>query len=83
MSEPIILHNYVGGEFIAPSTGQYLDNPEPAVGTTLSHVPKSNAEDVKAAVDAAQAAFADWSARPYEYESCHGCSTPIAFIRLR
>ena len=65
MSEPIILHNYVGGEFIAPSTGQYLDNPEPAVGTTLSHVPKSNAEDVKAAVDAAQAAFVDWSTRPF------------------
>ena len=46
MSEPIILHNYVGGEFIAPSTGQYLDNPEPAVGTILSHVPKSNAESL-------------------------------------
>ena len=54
MSEPIILHNYVGGEFIAPSTGLYLDNPEPALGTVLSHVPKSNAEDVKAAVDAAK-----------------------------
>ena len=65
MSEPIILHNYVGGEFIAPSTGQYLDNPEPAVGTILSHVPKSNAEDVKAAVDAAKVAFVDWSARPF------------------
>ena len=65
MSEPVILHNYVGGEFIAPSTGQYLDNPEPAVGTILSHVPKSNAEDVKAAVDAAKAAFVDWSARSY------------------
>ena len=66
MSEPIILHNYVGDEFIAPSTGQYLDNHEPAVGTILSHVPKSNTEDVKAAVDAAKAAFNDWSVRSYQ-----------------
>ena len=65
MSEPIILHNYIGGEFIAPSTGLYLDNPEPARGTILSHVPKSGAADVEAAVEAAKAAFVDWSATPY------------------
>ena len=65
MSDVAILHNFVGGEFIAPSTGQYIDNVNPAVGEVIAHVPRSTRDDVNAAVAAAREAFADWSQRSF------------------
>ncbi len=56
--------NFIGGEFVAPANGNYLDNVEPATGRPYSLVPDSDARDVEQAVTAAQAAFAGWSATP-------------------
>jgi aminomuconate-semialdehyde/2-hydroxymuconate-6-semialdehyde dehydrogenase len=57
----ILLQNYINGELVAPQNGQYLDNYEPATGKVYAQIPDSDAQDVEAAVQAAQAAFPAWS----------------------
>ena len=58
------LRNYVGGEWVAPSTTEYLDLSNPATGEALGRVPLSGARDVDQAVAAAQAAFLKWREVP-------------------
>jgi len=60
------LQNYIGGMFLPPLSGQYLDNVAPATGEVYSLVPDSGPEDVEAAVRAAKEAFPAWSAMPLE-----------------
>lgn len=55
------LQNYIGGSLCPPSNGAYLDNYEPAKGAVYSLIPRSNADDVAAAVKAAEKAFPAWS----------------------
>jgi aminomuconate-semialdehyde/2-hydroxymuconate-6-semialdehyde dehydrogenase len=55
------IRNFVGGKFLGPVSGKYLDNIEPATGKPYSQVPDSDARDVEAAVAAADKAFAEWS----------------------
>ena len=47
------IRNYINGELIAPQSGQYLDNFNPAEGKVYSLIPDSEASDVQLAVDAA------------------------------
>ncbi|MBP7769638.1 MAG: aldehyde dehydrogenase [Aliarcobacter sp.] len=49
--------NFIGGEWIAPTSGQYFDNLSPVDGQILTRVPRSNEADVEAAVLAANKAF--------------------------
>jgi len=58
------LRNYVGGEWVAPSTTEYVDLSNPATGEALGRVPLSGARDVDQAVAAAQAAFLKWREVP-------------------
>src|SRR5206468_4085232 len=58
------LQNYVGGEWVAPQSADYLDLTNPATGEALGKVPLSGARDVDAAVAAAQAAFLKWRQVP-------------------
>lgn len=53
--------NYIGGELVEPIANQYLENIEPATGKVYGQIPDSDVEDVKAAVNAAEAAFPVWS----------------------
>jgi aminomuconate-semialdehyde/2-hydroxymuconate-6-semialdehyde dehydrogenase len=55
------IENYIGGELKTPVSGNYLDNFDPAVGRPYSHTPDSDQRDVELAVDAARAAFREWS----------------------
>lgn len=55
--------NYIDGKWIAPISGTYLENINPATGAVYSLIPDSDQRDVQLAVDAAQAAFEDWSNR--------------------
>jgi aldehyde dehydrogenase (NAD+) len=55
---------YVGGEWRAPSEGEYFDTHNPADGSVLARVPQASAADTDAAVSAARNAFASWSAAP-------------------
>src|SRR5258705_8361078 len=58
------LRNYIGGEWIAPGSVDYLDLTTPATGEALGKVPLSGARAVAEAVAAAQAAFVKWRAVP-------------------
>jgi aminomuconate-semialdehyde/2-hydroxymuconate-6-semialdehyde dehydrogenase len=60
-TEPIQIKNFIGGEFVEPVDGKYLDNIEPATGKPYSQVPDSDARDVDLAVAAAEKAFTEWS----------------------
>lgn len=55
------IQNYIGGELIAPVSGEYLDNYDPATGEAYSYIPDSDQRDVESAVNAAQLAFLSWS----------------------
>src|SRR5437879_6705936 len=63
MTNPPIL-NFIGGEFLEPQAGRFLDNIEPATGKPYSQVADSGKEDVDLAVAAAEKAFADWLKKP-------------------
>jgi aldehyde dehydrogenase len=52
--------NFIGGEYVPPTKGQYFENPTPITGQTFTEVARSTAEDVELALDAAHAAAAGW-----------------------
>ncbi len=52
--------NYIGGEWVAPIGGAYFDNITPITGRPFCEVPRSTAEDVERALDAAHKAKAAW-----------------------
>jgi aldehyde dehydrogenase len=52
--------NFIGGEWVAPASGQYFENVTPVTGHILCEIPRSNAADVDRALDAAHAAKAAW-----------------------
>lgn len=56
--------NYINGQLIAPVSGQYLDNINPAEGKVYGNIPDSDSADVTKAVESAAAAFPIWSAMP-------------------
>jgi aminomuconate-semialdehyde/2-hydroxymuconate-6-semialdehyde dehydrogenase len=55
------IQNFIGGQFVEPIGGKYLDNVEPATGKPYSQVADSDGRDVEVAVVAAERAFGDWS----------------------
>ena len=57
--------NYIGGEWVAPSSGSYLDNRNPAdTDDLIGRFPASNSEDTDRAVDIAAEAFKTWRKVP-------------------
>ncbi len=52
--------NYIGGEWVAPVKGQYFNNITPVTGETICEVPRSTAEDIELALDAAHRAKDAW-----------------------
>ena len=52
--------NYIGGEWVAPASGQYFENVTPVTGQVLCEIARSNADDVNRALDAAHAAKTAW-----------------------
>ncbi|RMQ51328.1 Aldehyde dehydrogenase protein [Pseudomonas cichorii] len=52
--------NYIGGEFVAPVKGQYFTNTSPITGKPIAEFPRSTAEDIDKALDAAHAAAPAW-----------------------
>lgn len=49
--------NFIGGEWIAPVSGEYFDNISPVDGKLLTKIPRSNEKDVELAIQAAKKAF--------------------------
>jgi aldehyde dehydrogenase len=52
--------NFIGGKFVAPVKGAYFDNISPTTGQVICQIPRSQAEDVERAIDAAHAAAPAW-----------------------
>jgi aldehyde dehydrogenase len=52
--------NFIGGEFRPPVRGMYFSNPSPVTGQALCEIPRSTAEDIELALDAAHAAAPAW-----------------------
>ncbi|SNS37725.1 aldehyde dehydrogenase [Granulicella rosea] len=52
--------NYIGGQFVEPTAGQYFENVTPVTGEVLCLIPRSTATDVSHAIDAAHAAKNAW-----------------------
>jgi aminomuconate-semialdehyde/2-hydroxymuconate-6-semialdehyde dehydrogenase len=63
------LANFIGGAFVPPASGAYLDDVAPACGSVIAGIPDSDERDVSAAVEAARAAFPAWSRTPLEQRS--------------
>ncbi|WP_068278843.1 aldehyde dehydrogenase [Aldersonia kunmingensis] len=52
--------NWIGGEWVPPTKGQYFTNPTPVTGENFCEVARSTAEDIELALDAAHAAAPAW-----------------------
>ncbi|MBA1189821.1 aldehyde dehydrogenase [Pseudomonas entomophila] len=52
--------NYIGGEFVAPVKGEYFTTTSPVNGQPIAEFPRSTAEDIDKALDAAHAAADAW-----------------------
>jgi aldehyde dehydrogenase (NAD+) len=56
--------NFIGGEWVDAASGETFETSVPATGETLGTFPRSDAEDVDRAVEAAKAAFEEWRLVP-------------------
>lgn len=58
---PYHLENFIGGHFIGPLSGEFIDNVNPSTGEIVGQIPNSNKKDIDVAVAAAKKAFPAWS----------------------
>ena len=63
------IQNYINGELVAPTSGTYIDNYNPAIGKVYSLIPDSDEKDIALAVTAAEQAFPTWSNMPKDKRS--------------
>ena len=61
--------NFIGGKWREPVKGEYFENVSPVTGRPFCEVPRSNAEDVNRALDAAHAAKDAWGKTSYAQRS--------------
>jgi aldehyde dehydrogenase len=52
--------NFIGGHWVEPINGEYSENVTPATGEPFTEVPRSSAEDIELALDAAHIAKKEW-----------------------
>jgi len=65
MSKPKVYKNYIGGKWVESQSGETFENINPAnIEEVVGIFQKSNAEDVDAAVSAAEEAYAKWRLVP-------------------
>lgn len=53
--------NFIGGKWVSPTRGEYFDNISPVDGKAFTRIPRSTAEDIELALDAAHAAAPYWN----------------------
>lgn len=53
--------HFIGGRWVAPSSGEYFDNISPIDGKAFTKAARGNKQDIDLALDAAHKAFATWS----------------------
>src|ERR1700742_2249967 len=52
--------NFVGGDWVPPSKGDYFENPTPVTGRTFTEIARSTGEDIDKALDTAHGAKRAW-----------------------
>jgi aldehyde dehydrogenase len=52
--------HYIGGKWVAPSSGEYFENSSPIDGKVFTRAARGNAKDIELAIDAAHKAFETW-----------------------
>jgi aldehyde dehydrogenase len=52
--------NFIGGEWVPPSKGEYFANPSPVNGQNFTEIARSTGEDIDLALDAAHGAKRAW-----------------------
>ena len=52
--------NFIGGEWVPPSGGEYFENPTPVTGQAFCEIPRSTEADIEKALDAAHGAATAW-----------------------
>lgn len=62
-------NHFIGGQWVAPSSGEYFDNISPIDGKPFTKAARGNKEDVEKALDAAHKAFATWSKTSAAYRA--------------
>ncbi|MDQ3087213.1 MAG: aldehyde dehydrogenase family protein, partial [Acidobacteriota bacterium] len=64
-SKTATYHNYIGGEWVKSSSGEWFENLNPAdTSDVIGRFPRSNQEDVNAAVEAAKSVATKWRRTP-------------------
>ena len=56
--------NFIGGEWVPPSKGEYFENVSPVNGQVFTEIARSTGEDVDVALDAAHGAKRAWGRTP-------------------
>ncbi len=55
------MKNYIDGEWVDSSSGEFLEKVNPSTGKVLEKFPSATKEDVSRAIDAAESAFERWN----------------------
>ncbi len=58
------VQNFIGGKWVSAQSGKTFQSFNPATEELLAEAPDSGAEDINAAVEAAQKAYSDWRLMP-------------------
>lgn len=53
--------NFIGGKWVSPVKGEYFENVSPVDGNSFTKIPRSTAEDIELALDAAWEAAKTWN----------------------
>jgi len=56
--------NFIGGDWVAPKSGDYFRNKTPVTGDVFTEIARSGADDIELALDAAHAAAGAWGKTP-------------------
>lgn len=56
--------NFIGGDWVAPKSGDYFSNITPVTGDAFTEIPRSGAADIELALDAAHGAAESWGKTP-------------------
>jgi aldehyde dehydrogenase len=61
--------HFIGGQWVAPASGEYFDNISPIDGKVFTRAARGNAKDIERAIEAAHTAFPLWSKTAAAYRS--------------
>lgn len=60
IADPLPTHNFIGNKFTPSAAAKWIDVHDPATNNTVTRVPESTDEELRAAVENAEAAFPEW-----------------------